>query len=344
MNGGPRVVVIGGGTGLSVLLRGLKQFTKNITAIVTMADDGGGSGVLREDLGMLPPGDLRNCILALSNTEPIMERLLQYRFDEGLLKGQCFGNLLIAAMTGISSSFEEAIERVNDIFAVTGKVLPATTAAIDLWAVLENGTQIVGESELPVRALAEASPIHRVGLLPANPPPLEEAVKAVQEADLIVLGPGSLFTSVIPNLLIQGLADAIEASEVPKVYICNLMTQPGETDEFGVWQHVQAILDHTSPRMISAVIVNTGTVPLEIQRKYQQEGAHLITLKASDTEALDRHGIRILQGDFVEIKSHYLRHDATHLSSILLELVGVRRYPGNRNFQLKPDTQKDLLL
>jgi len=328
MTGGPRVVVIGGGTGLSVLLRGLKQYTKNITAIVTMADNGGGSGVLREDLGMLPPGDLRNCILALSNTEPIMERLLQYRFDEGLLKGQCFGNLLIAAMTGISTSFEEAIERVNDIFAVTGKVLPATTTAIDLWGVLENGTRIVGESELPVRALAEASPIIRVGLLPANPPPLQEAVKAVQEADLIVLGPGSLFTSVIPNLLIQELAEAVENSSVPKVYICNLMTQPGETDAFSVWQHVEAILSHTSPRMITAVMVNTGAVPMEIQHKYCHEGAHLITLHPSDEEALSLNGIKVLGDDFVEIRSHYLRHDAAHLSRNLLELVGVRRYTG----------------
>lgn len=328
MTGGPKVVVIGGGTGLSILLRGLKQYTKNITAIVTMADDGGGSGILREDLGMLPPGDLRNCILALSNTEPIMERLLQYRFDDGLLKGQCFGNLLIAAMAGISTSFEEAIERVNDIFAVTGKVLPATTTAIDLWGILENGARIVGESELPIRALAENSPIVRVGLLPSNAPPLQDAVRAVSEADLIVLGPGSLFTSVIPNLLIRELAEEIENAAVPKVYICNLMTQPGETDRFGVWDHVEAIIRHTSPQMITAVMVNTGTVPDETQEKYRQEGARLITFHAGDEKALTDQGIRILGDDFVEIKSHYLRHDAAHLSRNLLDLVDTLRYPG----------------
>ncbi len=327
MTRGPKVVVIGGGTGLSVLLRGLKQYTTNITAIVTMADDGGGSGVLREDLGMLPPGDLRSCILALSNTEPIMERLLQYRFEEGILKGQCFGNLLIAAMVGISSSFEEAIERANDIFAVTGKVLPATTTAINLWGTLENGTLVVGESELPLRALAEDSPIREVGLKPDDAPPLQEAVRAVSEADLIVLGPGSLFTSVIPNLLIRELAEEIEKSTVPKVYICNLMTQPGETDRRGVWEHVEAILRHTSAKMITAVMVNTGAVPSEIQEKYQREGAHLITLQAEDEEALAIQGIQVLGDDFVEIKSHYLRHDAGHLSKNLLDLVDVRRYP-----------------
>lgn len=328
MIGGAKVVVIGGGTGLSVLLRGLKLYTSNITAIVTMADDGGGSGILREDLGMLPPGDLRSCILALSNTEPIMERLLQYRFQEGLLKGQSFGNLLIAAMAGISSSFEEAIERVNDIFAVTGKVLPATTTSIDLWGELENGSRVHGESELPLRSLAENSPIRVVGLTPPDAPPLQEAVRAVADADLIVLGPGSLFTSVIPNLLIRDLAVEIQRSIAPKVYICNLMTQPGETDHFGVWDHVEAILRHTSDEMISAVMVNTGSVPGEIQEKYSRQGADLIRLAPGDEETLKAHGITLLGDDFVEIKSHYLRHDAGHLSKNLLELVDARRYTG----------------
>ncbi len=327
MTGGPKVVVIGGGTGLSVLLRGLKHYTSNITAIVTMADNGGGSGILREDLGMLPPGDLRSCILALSNTEPIMERLLQYRFEEGTLKGQNFGNLLIAAMVGISNNFEEAIERVNDIFAVTGKVLPATTTSINLWGTLKNGTQVHGESELPRKALAEKSPIQTVGLIPADAPPLQEAVRAVCEADLIVLGPGSLFTSVIPNLLIPELAEKIENSAVPKVYICNLMTQPGETDQLSVWDHVEAILRHTSEKMITAVMVNTGVVPIDIQNKYQREGAHLITLVQDDLEALKNSGIKIYDDDFVEIRSNYLRHDATHLSRSLLSLVDELHYP-----------------
>lgn len=329
MTRGPNVVVIGGGTGLSVLLRGLKRYTENITAIVTVADDGGGSGVLREDLGMLPPGDLRSCILALSNTEPIMERLLQYRFDEGSLKGQNFGNLLIAAMVGISSSFEEAIERVNDIFAVTGKVLPATTTPLDLWGLLENGTRVVGESELPRRALAEGSPIRRVGLMPADAPPLTAAVEAVQQADLIVLGPGSLYTSVIPNLLIRDLATAVAAAAVPKVYICNLMTQPGETDGCGVWDHVSAILEHGASALVTAVMVNTGPVPEAIQARYRREGAHLIALEPEDEAALARQGIALHGDDFVEIRSNYLRHNADHLSRQLLNLVDVRRYTGH---------------
>lgn len=329
MTRGPKVVVIGGGTGLSVLLRGLKKLTGNITAIVTVADDGGGSGVLREDLGMLPPGDLRSCILALSNTEPIMERLLQYRFEEGILKGQCFGNLLIAAMAGISSSFEEAIERVNDIFAVTGKVLPATTSDIKLWGVLENGTRVLGESELPRKAIEENSPIRRVGLSPPDALPLAEALKAVSEADLIVYGPGSLYTSVIPNLLIKELAGEILRADAPKIYICNLMTQPGETDHLGVKGHVEAILRHTSQNMITAVMVNTGKVPEDIQEKYRREGADLITLQPGDESVLKDLGIKLLDDDFVEIRSHYLRHDAGHLSENLLQMVDVRRYPGH---------------
>lgn len=326
MISGPKVVAIGGGTGLSVLLRGLKRYTGNITAIVTVADDGGGSGILREDLGMLPPGDLRSCILALSNTEPIMERLLQYRFDEGSLKGQSFGNLLIAAMVGISSSFEEAIARVNDIFAVTGKVLPATTTPIDLWALLQNGTRVVGESELPRRALAENSPISRVGLEPPDAVPLREATEAIQGADLILLGPGSLYTSVIPNLLIGEMADALVKSPAPKVYICNLMTQPGETDGQGVWDHVSAILSHAPAGVVNAVMVNTGSVPEPIQEKYRREGAHLIGLTSDDEAQLAAQGIAVYSDDFVEIKNRYLRHDADRLSQRLLDLVDVRRY------------------
>lgn len=326
MSQGVKVAVIGGGTGLSVLLRGLKRYTENISAIVTMSDNGGGSGVLREDLGMLPPGDLRNCILALSNVEPIMEKLLQYRFEEGALKGQSFGNLLIAAMDGISGSFEEAIERVNDIFAVTGRVFPATSGSIHLWGMLRNGEVVKGESELPRAAILQKSGIDKVWLEPKDAAPVTAAVQAIMEADIIVLGPGSLYTSVIPNLLIRELAEAVEASEAPKVYICNLMTQPGETDDYGVKEHVDAILRHGSNRMVDVVMVNCGSVPEDIQEKYRDEGAHLIMLGAQEREQLTQQGFTLICDDFVEIKSRYLRHDAEHLSQKLLGLVDARRY------------------
>ncbi|WP_462392545.1 gluconeogenesis factor YvcK family protein, partial [Clostridium cadaveris] len=206
---GPKIVVIGGGTGLSTMLRGLKYYTSNVTAIVTVADDGGGSGDLREDLGILPPGDIRNCILALADTEPLMEELLQYRFPDGKLKNQSFGNLFLAAMDGISDNFEDAVQKMSSVLAVTGKVLPVTLENMVLKAKLKNGNVITGESAIPEEALKQKSPIDRIFIEPKNARALKEAVTAIMEADAIILGPGSLYTSVIPNLLVKDISSAL---------------------------------------------------------------------------------------------------------------------------------------
>ena len=219
---GPKIVVVGGGTGLSTMLRGLKNYTNNITAIVTVGDDGGGSGKIREDFGMLPPGDIRNCILALADTEPIMEKLLQYRFKEGSLEGQSFGNLFLAAMAGISDNFEEAVQRMSSVLAVTGKVLPVTLDDMKLVAILENGDEIDGESRIPDEAIARKSKIKKLMINPENAKPLVDALKAIEEADAIIMGPGSLYTSIIPNLLVTDIADTICESDAIKIYISNI--------------------------------------------------------------------------------------------------------------------------
>ncbi|WP_278278256.1 gluconeogenesis factor YvcK family protein [Alkaliphilus peptidifermentans] len=318
---GPKVVVIGGGTGLSVLLRGLKQFTSNITAIVTVADDGGGSGKLREDLGMLPPGDIRNCILALAEMEPTMEKLLQYRFEEGTLKGQSFGNLLIAAMNGISGNFEDAIKSISEVLAVTGSVLPVTLESIVLYAKLENGRIIKGESNIPSKSLEENSPIEKVFIKPKESEAVQDAIESILQADIVVLGPGSLYTSIIPNLLIQNIKDSLLKTDALKVYIPNVMTQPGETDDYSVTRHVEAILAHCQQIEIDCVIANIGSIPDNISEKYKREGASLIKLTDIDCRILKEMGIEVIADNLIEIKKDYVRHDAVKLSKTVVDLV-----------------------
>ncbi len=318
---GPKVVVIGGGTGLSILLRGLKEFTSNITAIVTVADDGGGSGILREDLGMLPPGDIRSCILALANTEPIMEKLLQYRFSEGKLKGQNFGNLFLAAMNEICGSFEMAVKETSNVLAVTGKVLPMTLEDVVLYAELENGEIVKGESEIPKRCKEISSKIRRVYIEPKESYPLIEAIEAIEEADLIVLGPGSLYTSVIPNLLVNNIVDKIYESKAPKVYITNIMTQPGETDDYTVLDHVKGILSHSRKDLLDYVIANTGEIPQEVLKKYTSDGSKPVILGENDERILKEKGIRLIKENLIDIKKDYIRHNSILLSQLLVEIA-----------------------
>jgi uncharacterized cofD-like protein len=316
---GPKIVAIGGGTGISTMLRGLKQYSSNITAVVTVADDGGGSGMLRQDLGMIPPGDIRNCILALADTEPIMEKLLQYRFQDGMLKGQNFGNLFLAAMDGISENFEEAVKKMSDVLAVTGKVLPVTLNDVRLVAQMENGKEICGESNIGQHNCKTDGKILKVKLVPEDINPLQEVIEAIQESDIIILGPGSLYTSVIPNLLVKGVADAIKYSKAVKVYVCNIMTQPGETDSYTVSHHIKAIEAHTYKGIVEYCFVNTTNIPENLKEKYSKDRSQRVEI---DSKKLERMGVKIITGDFLSVKNDYIRHNTQKLSAEIINLVG----------------------
>lgn len=317
----PRVVVIGGGTGQSVFLRGLKHFTNNITAIVTVADDGGGSGILREDLGMLPPGDIRNCILALANIEPTMNEVMQYKFTDGGLKGQTFGNLFLAAMNGLYGNFEVAVYKLSEIFAITGRVLPVTLQDINLIARFKNGNIVKGESSIPKEAKKQNTSIDRISLDPMDAQPLEEVISSIKYADIIILGPGSLYTSILPNLLVNGVVDAIKKSSAPKVYISNIMTQPGETDNHNVLDHVNAIVKHTKQNLIDYVIANNEILSDEMLIRYEKDGANQVLLNEKQRKKLKSMHIKIIEENLIEIKNNYIRHDAKYISDIVVKLA-----------------------
>ena len=317
-NNETKVVVIGGGTGLSTMLRGLKQYTSHITAIVTVGDDGGGSGKLREDLGMLPPGDIRNCILALADTEPLMEDLLQYRFTEGSLKGQCFGNLFLAAMAGISENFEDAVQKMSSVLAVKGKVLPVTLDDMKLIAELENGEIIEGESKIPSEVIVRNTRIKKIAIKPIDAKPLEEAIKAINNADVIIMGPGSLYTSIIPNLLVKGIPEAICKSPAKKVYISNVMTQPGETDGFKVSNHLKILMDYGVAENIDYVIANNGIIPPDIKEKYAKENAELVVL---DYENISNLNVNVIEADLIKITKRYVKHNAEKLAELIIKNI-----------------------
>ena len=316
--GDHRIVALGGGTGLSVLLRGIKHYTSNITAIVTVADDGGGSGDIRDELGMLPPGDIRNCILALANTEPIMEKLMEYRFKEGKLKGQSFGNLLIAALNDICGSFDNAIGEISNVLAVTGNVVPVTLDKVTLFGELEDGTIIKGESQIPIKQNNSNKKIKRVFLEPYNCKAMPEAIEAIKNADAIILGPGSLYTSIIPNLIVKPIAWEIKKSKAIKIYISNIMTQQGETIGYNLYDHIRAINEHANHDIIQYVIANSGKIPEEMALHYLSENARMVEI---DEECLYRNGIELIKEDFICVDNDYIRHDYYKLSQCIFELI-----------------------
>ena len=308
-------MVIGGGTGLSVLLRVLKEYSSNITAIVTVGDDGGSSGRIREEFGMVPVGDVRNCIVALSDREELMEQIFDYRFKQGEgLDGHSLGNLLLVAMSHLTGSFHDAVTDINEVLHIRGRVLPVTDEPITLKAILDDDTEIVGES-----CVSQATrPIVRLTIEPEDVQPLEEALEAIRRAEAIVLGPGSLFTSIIPNLLVDGIVDAILNSHAMKFYVCNVMTQAGETDNFTAEDHLLSLLEHGRKGIVDYILVNNhATMNREILQRYAEEGAAPVTYKKDQLELLN---VRVIEADLLN-EQHVLRHDSTQLAETIMDTI-----------------------
>ncbi|MGG4393590.1 YvcK family protein [Paenibacillus thiaminolyticus] len=305
---------MGGGTGLSVMLRGLKEKPLDITAIVTVADDGGSSGILRQELQMPPPGDIRNVLTALADVEPSLSEMLKYRFPNGTgLAGHSLGNLILAAMTDITGDFVAGIRELSRVLAVRGRVLPAANQAIVLNAEMTDGTIVEGESAIP----QAGQRIKRVFFEPAQVEALPEAVQALQEADAILVGPGSLYTSIIPTLLVPKLAQAVKESDAVKIFVCNVMTQPGETDNYKVSDHLEAIQQHVGEHLFDYIIVNDGEIPPQVQDRYAEQGARAVHL---DLDEVTKRGYKVIADSLVLFRT-YLRHDAEKLSHHIYQLV-----------------------
>lgn len=317
LRNGPAIVAIGGGHGLSTILRGLKLYTENLTAIVTVADDGGGSGVLREDLHMPPPGDIRNCMEALADTESMMQRLLSYRFTTGRLAGQAFGNLLLAALNGISDSFDQAVGHMSDVLAITGKILPVTNADVALEATFANGTSVRGESRIFAFKKAQNCRIREVRLLPELPPALPAALEAIRQADVILLGPGSLYTSVIPNLLVDGISDAIRNSGAMKIYVCNIMTQDGETEGMTASDHIAALLKHGGAGLVDLCLCNSEPVSRRLLERYSREDAEPMVV---DQPEIERQGVKVITCPLLDSQLDYARHSGVKVAEAVVEL------------------------
>ncbi|NDL67189.1 YvcK family protein [Clostridiales bacterium F-3ap] len=312
-----KIVCIGGGTGLSTMIRGLKHYTDQLTAVVTVADNGGGSGILRREMNMPPPGDVRNCLLALAETESILEHVFQYRFKDGCMKGQNLGNLFLAALYDMYGGFDVAVEKATEVLAVKGKVLPVTIEDIHLAATYEDGSEIVGEHEIVFVNKIERKRIAEVRLLPGKPKAYRKALEALEEADLIVLGPGSLFTSIIPNLLVEGVCQTIRKGKALVVYVSNIMTQPGETDRYTLKNHVEAMEAYLGTGAIHAVVVNGEPIPEEYLRLYEEDGCTSVEM---DLE--EGNGMRIVSAPLLQIshEKRHIRHDPEELAKVILRV------------------------
>lgn len=313
---GPNIVVIGGGTGLSMLLEGLREYTSNISAIVTVADDGGSSGRLRQQFDILPPGDIRNCLVALADAPALMRQLFQFRFNSSSeFSGHNFGNLFITVMTQVTGDFDKAIKESSRVLAIRGQVIPSTLNKVNLVAQHKDGSLTFGEANIP----KARRPIERIWLKPDESKATQEALKAIQTAQIIVIGPGSLYTSIIPNLLVGEIMQAIVASDATKVYVCNIMTQPGETDGFTASDHLNVLLQHTHPKIVDYCVVNVASISEDLRERYKQEGSFSV---AADTKKIRSMGYRAIEEDIVTVaENYYIRHDPVKLSHIILGLI-----------------------
>lgn len=306
---------MGGGTGLSVLLRGLKKYPVDITAVVTVADDGGSSGRLRDELEIPPPGDIRNVLVALSDVEPLVEALFQHRFTSGEgLTGHALGNLLLAGMTSITGDFFHAITETSKVLNVRGRVLPAANQSVVLHAELEDGQIVTGESKIPYFG----KKINRVFLTPGDVEPLSETLMEIQRADLLVFGPGSLYTSILPNLIVKKIGDAVLTAKAKKVYVCNVMTQAGETMGYTAFDHVQALHDHLGEPFIDTAIVNNHDIPAELRKLYAKELSEPVVV---DEDRFAESKIRLIQDELAKYDDQVVRHDTLKLASILYSLL-----------------------
>ena len=313
LEAGYKIVAIGGGTGLSTLLRGLKRRTSNLTAVVTVSDDGGSSGRLQKELGVLPPGDVRNCLVALADDEALVTELFRYRFQDGEgLTGHSFGNLFLAAMSGVTGNFDAAIKESSRVLNVVGRVLPSTLSVVQLCAQLDDGTIVEGES-----AISKAGhPIKRVFLQPQTAKPLDEVIEAIRGADAIVLGPGSLFTSILPNFLVEQLTHEVANATAVKIYVCNVMTQPGETDGMTAADHVEALLRNAGGRVCDYVVVNDQP-PLKLLGSYAQERQEPVK---PDVERIEALGLRPVRGEMLS-ENITVRHDSDKLAGVVVEII-----------------------
>jgi len=336
-----RIVAMGGGTGLSTLLRGLKYHIArrkedqvrmpiaDLAAVVTVTDDGGSSGRLRRDYRILPPGDIRNCMVALSKDEPLLRSLFQYRFPAGRgLRGHSFGNLFLAALSNITGDFIEAVRLTGQVLAIRGRIFPSTTQIVTLEAEMGDGRIVAGETS--IAKAGERAAIRRIRLAPRRVRPYPEVLEAIRQADLILIGPGSLYTSIVPNLLISGVAQAIRRSHATRVYICNLMTQPGETPGYTASDHVRAIYRHAGARLFDWIVVNHAPISKRLQRRYRAEKAEPVR---ADIRELQQMGLRCILDDLVEEdgtpenrRAGVARHDANRLTRLVLEEF-IERHP-----------------
>ena len=314
LSSGPAITAVGGGTGLSTLLRGMKFITGNCTAVVTVGDDGGSSGRLRQDLGIIPPGDLRKCLVAMADREPLMERVMQYRFaGDSYLSGHSLGNLFLAAIADTEGGMEEGLDAASQLFKVRGKVIPSTLQSIQLAADMTDGTFVLGQAEI-----AQArKQVRQLRMLPEDVPATKSAVDAIMQADILILGPGSLYTSVICNLLVPEIRDAVVKSKAVKVYICNVMTQPGETDGYGAYEHVKAITDYAGETFLDYAVVNSQAIPEEQKAVYLAKGQVPVT---PDIEKIEKMGIKVIPASLIS-KSDMVRHDPLKLAQLIMSLT-----------------------